>query len=85
MRTWVTIIARPSSKGHEVDLADYFRDVDAVLAIAFQIAIHNRRKHAKSVGVDLLASKRHGQAKQTSLHQGDGAQGVSTAEIIKKK
>ena len=68
-----------------MDLSDYFQDVDAILAIAFQIAIHNRRKHAKAAGEDLPASKRHGKAKQSLLHQGDGTQGVSTAEILEQK
>ena len=72
-------------KPYEVDLVDYFQDVDSLLGIAFQIAIHNRRKHAKAVGDDLLASKRRGKAKQSLVHQGDGAQGASTAEILQKK
>ena len=33
----------------EVDLADYLQDVDTLLAIAFQIAIHNRRTHPITV------------------------------------
>jgi len=72
-------------KPYEIDLSDHFLDVDAVLAIAFQIAIHNQRKHAKAIGEDLPPSMRRGAAKQSLLHQGDGAQGVSTAEILEKK
>ena len=70
---------------YEIDLLDHFRDVDSVLAIAFQIAIRNQRKRSKAFGEDLPASKRRGVAKQSLLHQGDGAQGVSAAEIIEKK
>ena len=70
---------------YEVNLADYFQDVDSLLAIAFQIAIHNHRKHSKRAGEDLPASKRHGKAKHFQLHQGDGVQGTSTAEILEKK
>ena len=70
---------------YKVDLTEYFQDVESVLAIAFQIAIHNWRKSAKAVGEVLPESKRRGKAKQSLLHQGDGAQGVSTAEILKKK
>jgi hypothetical protein len=72
-------------KPYHVDLADHFEDVDSILAVAFQIAIHNRRKHAKALGEDLPASKRRGKMKQSLLHQGDGAQGVSTAELIEKR
>lgn len=72
-------------KPHEVDLANFFQDVDSFLAIAFQIAIHNRRKRAKAAGEDLPASKRRGKAKNLSIHQGDGVQGASTAEIFEKK
>ena len=72
-------------KPYEVDLADYFQDVESVLAIAFQIMIHNQRKYAKAVGEDLPASKHRGKAKQSSLHQGDGTQGASMAEILEKK
>jgi len=72
-------------KPYEIDLSDHFLDVDAVMAIAFQIAIHNRRKHSKAIGEDLPPSKRRGAAKQSLLHQGDGAQGVSAAEILEKK
>ena len=71
---------------YEVDLSDYFQDVDSVLAISFQIAIHNRRKQAMAIGEDPLAtSKRRGMIKQSLLHQGDGAQGASIPEILKKK
>ena len=68
-----------------MDLGNYFHDVDAVLAVAFQIAIHNRRKQAKAIGETLPESKRRGKAKEASLHQGDGTQGASTAEILEKK
>ena len=70
---------------YELDLLDYFQDVDAFLAIAFQIAIHNRRKCAKAVGEPLPASQRRGKAKKDLLHQGDGAPGASTAEIFERK
>ena len=59
--------------------------MDSFLAIAFQIAIHNRRKCAKAVGEPLPASKRRGKAKQSLLHRGDGAPGASTAETLEKK
>lgn len=72
-------------KPYEVDLADHFQDVDSVLAIAFQIAIHNRRKQAKAAGEDLPPSKRRGKAKQSMLHQGEGAQSASSAEVVEKK
>ena len=68
-----------------MDLGDYFQDVDSVLAIAFQIAIHNRRKQAKAVGETLPESRRRGKAKEASLRQGDGVQGASTAEVLEKK
>ena len=70
---------------YKVDLTEYFQDVESVLAITFQIAIHNQRKSAKAVGEVLPESKCQGKAKQSLLHQGDGAQGASTAEILKKK
>ena len=70
---------------YEVILADFFQDVDSLLAIAFQIAIHNRRKHSKRAGEEPPASKRRGKAKRFQLHQGDGVQGASTAEILEKK
>ena len=70
---------------YKIDLSDHFRDVDSVLAIAFQIAIRNQRKRSKAFGEEPPASKCHGLAKQSLLHQGDGAQGVSAAEIIEKK
>ena len=73
------------AKPYEVDLAEHFQDVDSLLAIAFQIAIRNRRKQSKVTGEVLPASKRRGKAKQSSLHQGDGAQGASTAELVEKK
>ena len=72
-------------KPYKVDLADYFQDVNSLLAITFQITIHNWRKSAKVVREELLVSKHHGKAKLSSLHQGDGTQGASTAEILKKK
>ena len=72
-------------KPWEVDLAEYFQDVDTLLAIAFQIVIHNRRKQAKTNNEVLPASRRRGKAKQALLHHGDGAQGASTAEILEKK
>ena len=68
-----------------IDLSEYFQDVDSFLAIAFQIAIRNRRKQSKATGEDLPASKRRGKAKQSSRHQGDGVQGVSAVEILEKK
>ena len=70
---------------YEVNLVDYFQDVDSLLVIAFQITIHNCRKHLKRAGEDLPASKHHGKAKRFQLHQGDSAQGTSAAEILKKK
>ena len=70
---------------YEVNLADYFQDVDSLLAIAFQIAIHNCRKHSKYTGEGLPASKCRGKVKHFQLHQGNGVQGTSTAEILKKK
>ena len=72
-------------KPYEVDLADHFQDVDSILAIAFQIAIHNRRKQAKVSGEHLPPSKRRGKAKQAALHQGDGTQGASMAETLERK
>ena len=72
-------------KPYKIDLSDHFLDVDSVLAIAFQIAICNQRKHSKAIREDPLISKHCGTAKQSSLHQGDGAQGVSAAEILEKK
>jgi hypothetical protein len=39
----------------------------------------------KALGEDLPASKRRGKMKQSLLHQGDGAQGASTAELLEKK
>ena len=59
--------------------------MEGVLAIAFQIAIHDQRKQVKAVGEDLPASKHRGKAKQSLLHQGDGTQGDSTAETLEKK
>ena len=73
------------AKPYKVDLANHFQDVDSLLAIAFQIAICNRRKQARVIGEDLPASKCRGKAKQSSLLQGDGAQGASTAEFVEKK
>ena len=73
------------AKPYKVDLADHFQDIDSLLAIAFQITIRNWRKQVKATGEVLPASKCRGKAKQSSLHQGDGAQGVSTAELIEKK
>ena len=72
-------------KPYKIDLSDHFRDVDSVLAIAFQIAIRNRRKHSKAIGEDPPISKRRGTAKQSLLHQGDGTQGMRAAEILEKK
>ena len=72
-------------KPYKVDLSDYIQDVDSVLEIAFQIIIHNRRKQVKAAGEDLPASKHRGKAKQSLLHQGDSAQGESTAETLEKK
>lgn len=72
-------------KLYKMDLADHFQDVDSILVITFQIAIHDQRKHAKALGVDLPTSKHHSKAKQSQLHQGDGTQGVSTVEIMEKK
>ena len=69
-------------KPYKVDLADHFLNVDTLLVGAFQIAIRNWRKQAKSVGEGLPASKRHGKARWS---QGDGAQGMSTVEILEKK
>ena len=68
-----------------MDLADYFLDVDTILGIAFQIAIHNRRKQAKVIGETLPESRRRGKAKEAMLRNGDGVQGASTAEILEKK
>ena len=70
---------------YKIDLLDHFRDVDSVLVIAFQIVIRNWRKRLKAFREDPPVSKHHGVAKQSLLHQGDGAQGMSTAEIIEKK
>ena len=72
-------------KPYEVDLNHFFQDVDALLSISFQIAIHNRRKKAKADGEDLPPSKRHGKVKQALIHQGDGTQGTSMAEVLGKK
>jgi len=72
-------------KPYKIDLSDHFLDVDSVLAIAFQIAIRNQRKHLKAIREDPPISKHCGTAKQSLLHQGDGAQGVSAAEILEKK
>jgi len=72
-------------KPYEVDLCDFFQDVDGLLAIAFQIAIHNRRKKAKAGGEELPPSKRRGKVKQAHIHQGDGIEGTSAAEILEKK
>ena len=72
-------------KPYEVDLNHFFQDVDALLSIAFQIAIHNRRKKAKADGEELPASKRRGKVKQALVLQGDGIQGTSTAEILGRK
>ena len=72
-------------KPYEVDLSNYFQDMEGVLEIAFQIAIHNQRKQAKTAGEGLPASKHRGKAKQSLLHQGDGTQGESTAETLEKK
>jgi len=72
-------------KPYKIDLSDHFQDVDSVLAIAFQVAIRNQRKHSKAIREDPPMSKCRGTAKQSLLHQGDGMQGVSTAEIPEKK
>jgi hypothetical protein len=73
------------AKPFEIDLSDYFQDVDTLLAIAFQIALHNHRKQAKASGEEVPPSRRHGKAKQALLRQGDGAQGESAAEALKKR
>jgi len=70
---------------YEVDLSDHFQDVDSVLAISFQIAIHNQRKQAKPAGEDLPVSKHCGKARQSLLHHGDGTPGASTVEMLEKK
>ena len=70
---------------YNVNLSDHFEDLDSVLAIAFQIAIHNKRRQSKAAGEVLPPSKQRGKVKQALLHQGDGAQGASTAEILEKK
>ena len=72
-------------KPYELDLSDYFQDVDCILGIAFQIAIHNRRKHAKSIGEVIPVSKRRGKARRAALHQGDSAESASTAEVLHEK
>ena len=72
-------------KLYKVNLTNHFQDIDSLLAIAFQIAICNWQKKAKATGEVLPASKCRGKAKQSSLHQGDSAQGASTAELIEKK
>ena len=74
----------PKEKPYEVDLNHFFQDVDALFSIAFQIAIHNRRKKAKADGEELPPSKRRGKVKQALIHQGDGIQGTSAAEILEK-
>jgi len=68
-----------------VDLSVYFQDVDSLLGIAFQIALHNCRKHVKSNGDALPPSICHRKGKKASLLQGDGTQGASTTEILEKK
>ena len=70
---------------YKVNLSDYFQDVDCLLGIAFQIAIHNRRKYAKAAGEDIPSSQCRGKAKQSLLRLGDGTQGTSTAEMLEQK
>ena len=60
-------------KPYQVDLTDYFQDINFLLVIAFQITINNQRKSAKVVREELLVSKHCGKAKLSSLHQGDSA------------
>ena len=57
MVSWLNVHLTPFSsfqvqdilkeKLYKVNFPDYFQDVDSVLAIAFQIAIHNWRKQSK--------------------------------------
>jgi len=58
---------------------------DTLLAVAFQITLHNCQKQAKAYGEDLPPSKRRGKAKQALLRQGDGVQGESTAEVLETR